>query len=108
MEEGCFPIGPVHVKDILQVRQGPGVSLILLQVGVGPLAEGARIAREFDLTVRGQFRPLLPLASAQTGLPHRLAGADEDLVALVVEVRTAVDVVEVLECELGAAPLVAA
>ena len=53
----------------------------------------------------GSFRSLLSLAVAQAGPPDRLAGAEEDLLPLVVEVGTAVDVVEVLEGELGSAPL---
>ncbi len=34
LEERRFPVGPVHVQDILQVRQDPDISLAFLQVGV--------------------------------------------------------------------------
>jgi hypothetical protein len=45
------------------------------------------------------------LAVLQAGLPNRLVGAKVNLLQLVIEVGTAIDVIELLECELRAAPL---
>src|SRR5215471_9778984 len=63
------------------------------------------MALDFDLLVHGELRLLLLLPLSQTGPPDNRAGADEDLLPLVVEVGTAVDVVEVLEGETLPAPL---
>ena len=71
-------------------------------------AAGAGVALELDLPVGRQLEPFPPLPGPPAGPPDHLVGAEEDLLSLVVEVGTAVDVVEVLEGEVRAAPLPAA
>src|SRR5947208_2837478 len=71
------------------------------------LAARAGAARNLDLPVRGELRPLPPFAAAPARPPYRLAGSEVDLLSLVVEVGTAVDVVEVLKHERRSAPLLA-
>src|SRR5262249_5507333 len=72
------------------------------------LAARAGAALDLDLAVHGGLRPLPPFAAAPARPPYRLAGSEVDLLSLVVEPGTAVDVVEVLEGERRSGPLPAA
>src|SRR3954454_1958684 len=71
-----------------------------------PLAEGAGVVPDLDLLAGSKPRP--PPAAARASPSDCLAGPEEHLLPLVVEVGTLVDVVEVREGELGTAELSAA
>ena len=70
----------------------------------GASAAGAGVALELDLPVGRQLEPFPPLPGPPARPPDDPVGAEEHLLSLVVEVGTAVDVVEVFEGEVGAAP----
>ena len=89
----------------LQVVGELGVHLAVQSGDPLSLAAGADIALDLDLPVHRQFRSFLPFPGVQAGSPDRLAGAEEDLLSLIVEVGTAVDVVEILDGELRPTPL---
>src|SRR5262249_34618462 len=68
------------------------------------LAARTGTALNLDLLVWRQFRPLPPPAVPHACPPDHLARAEKDLLPLVVEVRTVVDVFKLLEGELRTAP----
>ena len=73
-----------------------------------PLQRGQVSLLNSTSLLTGSFARFLRFPAPRHALLTDLAGAEEDLLPLVVEVGTAVDVVEVLEGELGPAPLPAA
>src|SRR5215470_9824982 len=87
----------------LQIIAELGVHLAVESCDPFPLAPGADGAPNLDLPVHREFQPLPTLTVTQACPPYRLAGAEVNLLPLVVEPGTAVDMVEVLHGELEAA-----
>src|SRR5262249_43892188 len=82
--------------------------LIAFETGdLSPLAVRACATPDLELPVGWQFPRFPPLGVQQTGSSDRLASAEVNLLALVVEERTAVDVLELLKCESRPAPFLA-
>src|SRR5262249_25002739 len=88
-------IGQFRVRVVAQA--GDAVSL----------AVRTSVAPKLDLSAHRQPRSLSPIAVTPAGPPDQLAGAEVDLLPLIVEPGAAVNVVEIRDSELDVPPLAA-